>query len=99
MDAKMLLLTTAFRHVINEPNIESGFERFVVLSSTSTDYPTFCDAVAACLREKLIHEPVRLSEGALQCHWQLALTPTGVAIARVMHNAPLSCGAREGVPC
>ena len=32
MDAKALLLTTAFRHVINEPNIESGFERFATLT-------------------------------------------------------------------
>ena len=28
MDAKSLLLTTALRHRINEPNIEAGFERF-----------------------------------------------------------------------
>ena len=28
MDAKSLLLTTALRHWINEPNIEAGFERF-----------------------------------------------------------------------
>ena len=28
MDAKSLLLTTALRHSINEPNIEAGFERF-----------------------------------------------------------------------
>jgi hypothetical protein len=38
--------------------------------------------VAACLRDGLIREPVRLPEGALQCHWHLELTPKGVAAAR-----------------
>ena len=28
MDAKSLLLATALRHSISEPNIEAGFERF-----------------------------------------------------------------------
>ena len=28
VDARTLLLTIAFRHRINEPNIEAGFERF-----------------------------------------------------------------------
>ena len=31
MDAKSLLLTAAFRHTINEPNIEAGFERFAAI--------------------------------------------------------------------
>jgi hypothetical protein len=77
-----LLLTTAFRNVINEPNIEAGFERFVALTDSGIDLGTFSDAVAACLREGLIREPVRLPEGALQCHWHLELTPKGVAAAR-----------------
>ena len=33
MDAVALLLTTAFRHVINEPNIEAGYERFAALAA------------------------------------------------------------------
>jgi hypothetical protein len=37
---------------------------------------------AACLRAGLIREPVRLPEGALQCHWHLELTPQGVEAAR-----------------
>lgn len=80
--AAVTLLTTAYRHVINEPNIEAGYERFRVINGDSVDYPPFCDAVASCLREGLIHEPVRLSEGALQCHWHLELTLSGVAAAR-----------------
>jgi hypothetical protein len=82
MDAKALLLITAFRHRINEPNIDAGFEQFIRLTDDPVSYDAFCDAVAACLRDGLIREPIRLPEGALQCHWHLELTPTGVAAAR-----------------
>jgi hypothetical protein len=82
MDAKALLLTTAFRHRINEPNIEAGFERFIALIPQPITYDAFSNAVAACLRDRLIREPIRLPEGALQCHWHLELTPAGVAAAR-----------------
>ena len=76
------LLAVAFRHVINEPNIEAGYERFSSLCADPPGYEAFCDAVAACLREGLIREPIRLPEGALQCHWHLELTPAGVSAAR-----------------
>jgi hypothetical protein len=84
MDAIALLLITAFRHVINEPNIETGYERFAALIDTAVDESAFRDAVAACLRDRLIYEPVRLPEGALQCHWHLELTPKGAAAARAL---------------
>jgi hypothetical protein len=80
--AGIALLATAFRHAIREPGIEAGFERFRVINGGVVDYNAFCDAVAECLREGLIHEPIRLPEGALQCHWHLELTPKGVEIAR-----------------
>jgi hypothetical protein len=83
LDARDLLLKTAFRNVINEPNIEAGYEQFVGLTGGCVDFGAFCDAVAACLRDGLIHEPIRLPEGAVQCHWHLELTPKGVAAARV----------------
>ena len=82
MDAIGLLLTTAFRHQINEPNIEAGYARFATLTEQDIGVDAFCDAVAACLRDGLIREPIRLPEGALQCHWHLELTPQGVAAAR-----------------
>jgi hypothetical protein len=82
MDARSLLLSTAFRHVINEPDIEAGFAQFTALTRTSTTYDAFRDAVASCLHDRLIHEPIRLPEGALQCHWHLELTCAGVAAAR-----------------
>jgi len=79
-----LVLVTAFRHVINEPNLEGGFERFKALTSDTIDYDIFCEAVAECLRDGLIREPIRLPEGALQCHWHLELTPKGVAAAGLL---------------
>jgi hypothetical protein len=88
LDARTLLLWTAFRHVINEPNLESGFERFAALSGGTVDYPAFCEAVAACLRDGLIREPIQLPEGSLQCHWHLELTPAGAAKALTLPKMP-----------
>jgi hypothetical protein len=84
MDAIGLLLTTAFQHRINEPHIEAGYARFVAIVGLDVGFDAFCDAVAECLRDGLIREPIRLPEGALQCHWHLELTPDGVAAARTM---------------
>jgi hypothetical protein len=88
MDAKSLLLAAALRHRINEPNIEAGFERFRAIAGGPVDYQAFCDAVATCVREGLVREPVRLPEGALQCHWHLELTPKGVEAARGAGRGP-----------
>jgi hypothetical protein len=83
MDAIRLLLTVAFRHAIIEATVEAGYLRFVALAGTAAvDYETFCDAIAHCLSQGLIREPIRLSEGALQCQWHLELTPAGVTAAR-----------------
>jgi hypothetical protein len=87
MDAKLVLLTTAFRHVINEPNIEAGYERFAAITNGALDENAFREAVTTCLRDQLIREPIRLPEGALQCHWHLHLTPKGVAAARALPGA------------
>jgi hypothetical protein len=81
-EAELALLAVAFRHAINEPNIEAGYGRFRAINGEAVNYAAFCDAVAACLRDGLIREPIRLPEGALQCHWHLELTPLGIAAAR-----------------
>ena len=96
MDAVALLLTTALTHRIREANLEAGFERFSTLTGGAVSYGAFCDAVAASVRDGLVREPIRLPEGALQCHWHLELTPGGVAAARVAsalskHNVRTSC--------
>lgn len=82
MDPVALLVTTSFRHAINEPNIEAGFARFSAVAAEQIDETAFRNAVAAALRDKLIHEPIRVPEGPLQCHWHLEPTPKGVAMAR-----------------
>jgi hypothetical protein len=82
MDAVALLLATAFRHVINESNVEAGYERFAALTNTAVNEDAFRKAIAACLRNGLIREPIRLPEGSLQCHWHLELTPKGVEAGR-----------------
>jgi len=82
MDAMLLLLTSAFRHEIREPNIEAAHARLEAITGEPLEYDAFRNAVDAALREQLIREPIRLPEGALQCHWHLELTPKGVEIAR-----------------
>jgi len=81
-DAEVALLRVAFHNPISEPNIEAGYARFHTLDAGAIDYSAFCDAIASCLRDGLIREPIRLLEGALQCHWHLELTPKGVQAAR-----------------
>ena len=98
MDMKSFVLATAFHHTINEPNIEAGFDRVRALAGEPVDYQAFCDAVAACLREGLIREPVRLPEGALQCHWHLELTPKGVEAARTFIRRDLLRSQCRNVP-
>jgi hypothetical protein len=91
MEATGPLLITAFRHRISEPNIEAGFARFRELAQQDIDYQAFSDAVAACLREGLVLEPIRLPEGALQCHWHLELTVKGVGAARALIGSDWHC--------
>ena len=84
MNLHTLLPQIAFSHAIREPNIEAAFDRFTELAGRSVDYTAFCDAVAACIGDGLIYDPIRLSEGSLQCCWHLELTPKGVAAVRLM---------------
>jgi hypothetical protein len=98
MDVLGLLLTTAFHHTINEPNIEAGFARFTALAGAGVNYAAFCDTVAAALRDGLIREPIRLPEGALQCHWHLELTPKGVERARGLFRLD-GAGSEAGASC
>ena len=77
----------AFRHRLNETNIEAGYDRFAALTGGALDFDAFRAAVAEAQRRGLIREPIRLPEGALQCHWHLELTPSGVAAAREQGGA------------
>ena len=76
-----MLLTVAFRHRIVESGIDAGFARISALTDGALTEAAFHEALAVCLRAGLIREPVRLPEGALQCHWRLELTAEGVSAA------------------
>jgi hypothetical protein len=81
---RALLLLIAFRRSITEANVQAGFERIRVIVGKPLEYTAFHNALASCLRDGLIREPVRLPEGSLQCHWQLELTPKGIEAARAL---------------
>jgi hypothetical protein len=76
------LLRIGFRHRIVEPNVEAGLERFAELTRAALTEAEFHAAIAFCLARGLIRDPVRLPEGALQCHWHFELTPAGIEAAR-----------------
>jgi hypothetical protein len=76
------LVVTLFRHSIREPDAEAGLDRLVVLLGGSTTREEARLAVAQALAAGYVHDPVRLPAGALQCHWHVELTPSGVEEAR-----------------
>jgi ATP diphosphatase len=84
MTLDQTLLLTAFRHRILEPDITAGMQRFQEIVGHPIDEDAFRAAVARAIASGHIHDPVRLPPGALQCHWHLELTPTGVAAARAL---------------
>ena len=86
-DSFEILILIAFRHSITEPNVEAGFERISGIAGGKLGPNAFHNALAACLRDGLIREPVRLPEASLQCHWRLELTPKGVDAVRAMTRA------------
>jgi hypothetical protein len=90
MDAVSHLPAAAFLHTIEEANIEEAFARFVALADQDISFDAFRDAIAQCQRNGFISEPIRLPEGALQCHWRLQLTPAGVAAARQLRAMSLN---------
>jgi hypothetical protein len=90
LDPVALLLLTAFRHTVSEPNVEAGCARVQELAGQPLSAEDFHTALATCLRDGLIREPVRLPEGALQCHWRLELTPAGAETTRRIIDAKAS---------
>ncbi len=65
------VLEIARAHRIDEPNAEAGFARLRSLGCDG-DNAALADAVAACVREGKLADPVFLAQGALQCRWRLA---------------------------
>ena len=79
-----VILRAAWPGAVRAPTVEAGFDTVRTISGIDLDDGILADAVAGCLRDGLIHDPVRLLEGALQCHWHLELTPKGVAAAAAL---------------
>lgn len=79
-----MILRAAWKGAVTADNAEDGFDRIRAITGCAPDNAALANAVAECLRAKLIREPVRLPEGALQCHWTLELTPAGVDVARAL---------------
>ena len=82
--ATTMLLLTAFQHLVAEPDVDAGVRRIQELTGGLCSDRALHEAMAACLRDSLIREPVRLPAGALHCHWRLELTPEGVEAARTL---------------
>jgi hypothetical protein len=77
-------LLAAWRGALTSENAEAGFGKIREITGTTLTDEELAAAIAACLARKEIYEPVRLPEGALQCHWTLELTPAGVAATRAL---------------
>jgi hypothetical protein len=73
------LLLAAFHHRIVEPDLEAGLDCLGRIVGVDVTRDALRAAVVEALAAGLMHDPVRLPPGALQCHWHLELTPAGVA--------------------
>ncbi|MGA9865056.1 MAG: hypothetical protein WBQ75_01300, partial [Acetobacteraceae bacterium] len=69
---------------------EEGFAEIRLRTGAAFTDAELSDTVAACVAEGLLRDPVRLEQGALQCHWRAELTPAGVEKARALPQPP-SC--------
>jgi hypothetical protein len=84
MELGELLLLVAFRRQIRAPDAAAGHARVEGIVGRPIDAADFAAAIHRLVYDNLIHDPVFLPAGALQCHWRLEPTPRGVAAARVM---------------
>lgn len=84
MDLGELLLLVAFRRQISEPDAASGQARVEAIVERPIDAADFTGAIRRLVAEGMIHDPVFLPAGALQCHWRLEPTPEGVAAVQAL---------------
>lgn len=63
----------AARAGVDADTAEEGFAEIRALTGLAVSDAALAEAVAACVRERLVRDPVRLEPGALQCRWVLAL--------------------------
>ncbi len=87
MDARETVLAAA-RTGLRADTAEEGFAGIRRRTGTAFTDAELADAVAALVAEGLLRDPVRLEQGALQCHWRAELAPPGVEAARAAHDPP-----------
>jgi hypothetical protein len=94
MDLDDLLLLIAFRRQPREANVDAGHARIETIVGRRIDAADFTAAIRRLLDGGLIHDPVFLPAGALQCHWRLEPTPEGfTAVQALMRKSGKSADA------
>lgn len=81
------LLLFLYRKSIVAPDADTGLAQLAAETATDKDWRT---TIAEATAASLIHDPVRLAAGALQCHWRLDLTPHGFEAARKLLSSGVS---------
>jgi hypothetical protein len=76
------LLLVAFRERLVAPDAETGAARVADLADQTAPAGTWLEVVVEAVRKGLVHDPVRLPQGAPQCHWHLELTELGIEAGR-----------------
>ena len=84
MELGELLLLIAFRRQIRESDAAAGHARVEGIVGRPIDAADFTAAIRRLLYDDMIHDPVFLPAGALQCHWRLEPTPEGVAAVQAL---------------
>jgi hypothetical protein len=83
-DLDTLLLLIAFRRQPREANADAGHVRIEAIVGRPVGATDFAAAIRRLLDDRLIHDPVFLAAGALQCHWRLEPTPEGFAVVQAL---------------
>ena len=78
------LVLHVFRDRITADNADAGIELLAGRAGCSATGAEWRAALTDALEAGYLYAPVRLPEGALQCHWHLELTPLGVEQARLL---------------
>ncbi len=79
MELSDRLLLTALRYRIEGTDRDAGMTRLRAVLGDAADEAAIASMLARHVAAGLLHDPVRLEPGALQCHWRLELTPSGYA--------------------
>ena len=79
---ELTILRAAWKGAVTADSAENGFAHIRAITGSKLGNTELAAAVAACVAGKKIHEPIRLPEGALQCHWTLELTAAGIDAVR-----------------